>query len=164
MTQVNGREMESKDAPHVSHGVRGRSRLVKVIFYFISFLVFVQNTKYILSKEYQRSQSWVLECKLNSYWSKLRLREKHDVLLFSFFTCPLVPKTLLTQKSDSIFVHPLLRYPIFPHISLKILFPLKKKQSSPSVGLLVAGQKHHSCLHHIHSTVQCYFNVTSLGM
>ena len=124
MTQVNGREMESKDAPHVSHGVRGRSRLVKVIFYFISFLVFVQNTKYILSKEYQRSQSWVLECKLNSYWSKLRLREKHDVLLFSFFTCPLVPKTLLTQKSDSIFVHRLLRCSIFCCLLGVIFVPL----------------------------------------
>ena len=93
--------MESEEAPHVSYSI---------LFYF---QLFIQNTKYILSKEYQRSQSWVLECKLNSYWSKLRLREKHDVLLFSFFTCPLVPKTLLTQKSDSIFVHRLLRYSIF---------------------------------------------------
>ena len=56
------------------------------------------------------------ECKLNPYWSKLRVREKHDVMLFSFLTCPLIPKTLLTQKSDSIFVHRLLRYSIFPHI------------------------------------------------
>ena len=93
MTQVNGREMESKDAPHVSHGVRGRSRLVKVIFYFISFLVFVQNTKYILSKEYQRSHSWVLECKLNSYWSKLRLREKMT------YCCFLSSHALWFQKS-----------------------------------------------------------------
>ena len=45
MTQVNGSEMESKDAPHVSHGVRGRSRLVKVIFYFISFLVICSKYK-----------------------------------------------------------------------------------------------------------------------
>ena len=67
------------------------------------------------------------ECKLNPYWSKLRVREKHDVMLFSFFTCPLIPKTLLTQKSDSIFVHRLLRYSIFPHISLRFLFPFYKK-------------------------------------
>ena len=33
------REMELVEAPHVSHGVRGSSWLVKIIFYFISFLV-----------------------------------------------------------------------------------------------------------------------------
>ena len=80
----------------------------------------------IQNNYYQRSHSWVLECKLNPYWSKLRLREKHDVILFSFFTCPLIPKTLLTQKSDSIFVHRLLRYSIFPHIYLRFLFPFQE--------------------------------------
>ena len=37
--RVNSREMESEEAPHVSHDVRGISWLVKIIFYFISFLV-----------------------------------------------------------------------------------------------------------------------------
>ena len=87
----------------------------------------MQNTKYILSKGYQRSHSWVLECTLNPFWSKLRLRENHDLMLFSFFTCLSIPKTLLTQKSDSIFVHRLLRYSIFPHIYLGFLFPFYKK-------------------------------------
>ena len=93
-----------------------------ILFYFIFSCLFKIQNNY-----YQRSHSWVLECKLNPYWSKLRLREKHDVILFSFFTCPLIPKTLLTQKSDSIFVHRLLRYSIFPHISGIFLFPFREK-------------------------------------
>ena len=68
----------------------------------------------------------VLECKLNPYWSKLRLREKHDVMLFSFFTCPSIPKTLLTQKSDSIFIHRLLRYSNFSSPLTEIPAPLWK--------------------------------------
>ena len=84
------------------------------------------------------------ECKLNPYWSKLRVREKHDVMLFSFFTCPLIPKTLLTQKSDSIFVHRLLRYSIFPHIYLRFLFPQRNKLLShcPVQTILAAIKQH----------------------
>ena len=52
-----------------------------ILFYFIFSCLFKIQNNY-----YQRSHSWVLECKLNPYWSKLRLREKHDVMLFSFFT------------------------------------------------------------------------------
>ena len=99
-----------------------------ILFYFISSCLF----KYKISKGYQRSHSWVLECKLNPYWSKIRLREKHDVMLFSFFTCPSIPKTHLTQKSDSIFVQfRMLRYSIFTHISGIFLFPLG---SPPHIG------------------------------
>ena len=100
-----------------------------ILFYFIFSCLFKIQNNY-----YQRSHSWVLECKLNPYWSKLRLREKHDVMLFSFFTCLSIPKTLLTQKSDSIFVHRLLRYSIFPHISLRFLFPLSKMRLTMQVG------------------------------
>ena len=104
-----------------------------ILFYFIFSCLFKIQNNY-----YQRSHSWVLECKLNPYWSKLRLREKHDVILFSFFTCPLIPKTLLTQKSDSIFVHRLLRYSIFPHISLIFLFPLTILTRHQSSGLTIS--------------------------
>ena len=73
--------MELVEAPYVSHGVRGSSWLVKIILYFISFLVVCSKTLniYVVGLDLQ-----VLECKLNPYWSKLRLKEKHDVMLFFF--------------------------------------------------------------------------------
>ena len=64
-----------------------------ILFYFIFSCLFKIQNNY-----YQRSHSWILECKLNPYWSKLRLRETHDIILFSFFICPLIPKTPLTKN------------------------------------------------------------------
>ena len=102
-----------------------------ILFYFIfSFLLKTQNIYYErgIKGLILVLGSQVLECKLNPYWWKLRLIEKHDIMMFSFFTCPSIPKTHLTQKSYSIFVQfRMLRYSIFTHISGIFLFPLYKK-------------------------------------
>ena len=105
--------------------------MVKLIFHYISFLIVCSKYKISTIKGLNLGLGpQALECKLNPYWSKLRLREKHDVMLFSFYTCPSIPKTLLTQKSDSIFVLWLPRYSIFCCLLGVIFVPLMKKTTS----------------------------------